>query len=115
MKPKLTRLKLKKEVIAKLSLVQGGGEIFTIDNCLTRHCEEEPFTTELGYCKETFGTECLCGTDGCTGTSLGGGCPEGPHTKGCMHTNNCGSRIGVCILSNGGNDCLIPVETLYNC
>lgn len=65
MKSKTAKLKLKKEVIARLSntSIRGGG--------LSDHCEEEPFTTELGYCKETFGTECLCGTDDCTATSLG--------------------------------------------
>ena len=100
MKSKTTKLKLKKEVIARLSSAQVGGVKFTIDNCLSRHCEAEPFTTKLGYCKETFGTECLCGTDGCTGGSLGGGCPSKPITNGCMHSNHCGSAAGVCLQTN---------------
>ncbi len=110
MKSKTAKLKLKKEVIARLSntSIRGGG--------LSDHCEEEPFTTELGYCKETFGTECLCGTDDCTATSLGGGCPGKPQTQGCMLTDNCGSRVGVCMTSNEGDVCFIEsVRTVCGC
>lgn len=115
MKSKTIRLKLKKEVIVNLSPIHVGGEKFTVDNCLTRYCEDEPFTTKLGYCADTFDT-CVCATFDCTATSLGGGCPGKPQTQGCMLTDNCGSRVGVCMTSNEGDVCFIEsVRTVCDC
>ncbi len=100
MKSKQSTLKLKKEVIARLSVsnnAKGG--------LLTHLCETEPYQSKYNEdtCPETFFSHCLCASVGCHNNTMID-CPEKPKTDGCMYSDNCS---GMCIESNGGDVCFI--------
>ena len=99
MKSKTIKLKLKKEVIARLTTnnIRGG--------LLTDNCETQPHTSGLDYCRDTFFNDCNTQSVVFDCDPLSQGCP-GPVSDGCNPTG--GRETHICITGNCATlDCVI--------